>query len=131
MDSAYWDVESIEGSFYTNNGVDDKTGWMHGFHVPTRDVTTVDFFKWVEQHRTNPELNNPNFCKVIVLDPAGEWHVKNTTFMESATLAWGRRDHLRLQLPGGWVCCWSSQGVRFRNEIFSVGETTTSAGRPM
>ena len=87
MDSAYWDVESIEGSFYTNNGVDDKTGWMHGFHVPTRDVTTVDFFKWVEQHRTNPELNNPNFCKVIVLDPAGEWHVKNTTFMESATLA--------------------------------------------
>jgi hypothetical protein len=22
-----------------------------------------------------------------VLDPAGEWHVKNTTFMESATLA--------------------------------------------
>jgi len=84
-DSAYWDVESIEGSWYTVNAIDDCTGWMGGFHTATRAEVTNELFRWIIERRTNPEFNNPNFCRKIYLDPAGEWHPKNVRFMSLAT----------------------------------------------
>ena len=31
--------------------------------------------------RADPELHCPNFCKKLVVDPAGEWHRSNKFFM--------------------------------------------------
>ena len=33
----------------------------------------------------NPELNCPDFCRVIVLDDAGEWRKSNPVFMADMT----------------------------------------------
>ena len=30
------------------------------------------------------ELNNPNYCKKLILDAAGEWSTKNERFMAQA-----------------------------------------------
>ena len=84
-DSAYWDVESIEGSWYTVNMIDDKTSWMGGVNLATRDTAGIQMMKYIDDKRSCPELNNPNFCKILMVDPAGEWHTKNLPFMKLAT----------------------------------------------
>ena len=46
---------------------------------------TLAVGKYIEQRRNNPELNCPDFCRVIVLDDAGEWRKSNTAFMADMT----------------------------------------------
>eukprot|EP01047_Picozoa_sp_COSAG01_P009815 COSAG01_NODE_408_length_17382_cov_6.231431_8_plen_122_part_00 len=35
----------------------------------------------IQKIRADPELHCPNFCKKLVVDPAGEWHRTNKFFM--------------------------------------------------
>lgn len=85
MDSAYWDVTSLEGSNYTVCAVDSCTAYYGGFHCELRSAVTLAVGKWIERIRGNPELNCPDFCRVIVLDDAGEWRKSNPAFMADMT----------------------------------------------
>ena len=76
-DSAYWDCESIEGCWYTTNTVDECTGYMDGFHTALRSDATDEMFRFIQSRRDDAELNNPNYCKKLILDAAGEWSTKN------------------------------------------------------
>ena len=42
-------------------------------------------FRFIQSRRDDAELNNPNYCKKLILDAAGEWSTKNPRFMEQAT----------------------------------------------
>ena len=59
MDSAYWDVTSLEGSNYTVCAVDSCTAYYGGFHCELRSAVTLAVGKWIERIRGNPELNCP------------------------------------------------------------------------
>ena len=48
-------------------------------------LLTLAVGKWIERIRGNPELNCPDFCRVIVLDDAGEWRKSNPAFMADMT----------------------------------------------
>ena len=87
MDSASWDVTSLEGSNYTVCAVDSCTAYHGGFHceLHVRSDVTLAVGKYIERVRSNPELNCPDFCRVIVLDDAGEWRKSNTAFMADMT----------------------------------------------
>ena len=50
-----------------------------------RSAVTHDVGKYIERERSNPELNCPNLCRVIVLDDAGEWRKSNSAFMADMT----------------------------------------------
>ena len=85
MDSAYWDVSSLEGCNYTVQAVDSCSAYYGGFHSELRSDVTLGVGKYIESERSNPELNCPDFCRVIVLDDAGEWRKTNPAFMAEMT----------------------------------------------
>ena len=74
-DSAYWDVTSKSGNRYTICAIDDCSAWMGGVHMALRSQAGTRLIQWVKSNRENIELNCPNFCRIIYLDPAGEWLV--------------------------------------------------------
>jgi hypothetical protein len=82
MDSIYWDCESRHGNWYTAAGVDDMSGWYGGFHFAKRSDVTRKLKEWILQCRSDPELNCQDLCRVLYLDPAGEWSRNNADFME-------------------------------------------------
>ena len=57
---------------------------MDGFHTPLRSDATDEMFRHIQSRRDDAELNNPNYCKKIILDAAGEWSTKNERFMAQA-----------------------------------------------
>ena len=58
---------------------------MDGFHTALRSDATDEMFRFIQSRRDDAELNNPNYCKKLILDAAGEWSTKNPRFMEQAT----------------------------------------------
>ena len=50
-----------------------------------RDEAGDKIVEWVLRHRKDPELNCPNFCQILWLDPAGEWSRGNPEFMQKMT----------------------------------------------
>ena len=64
------------------------SAYYGGFHSELRSAVTLDVGKYVERERNTPEqLSCPNFCRVIVLDDAGEWRKSNPVFMADMTLS--------------------------------------------
>ena len=70
MDSAYWDVTSLEGSNYTVCAVDSCTAYYGGFHCELRSAVTLAVGKWIERIRGNPELNCPTMVAGSLKLPA-------------------------------------------------------------
>ena len=46
---------------------------MDGFHTTLRSDATDEMFRHIQARRNSPELNNPNYCRKLILDAAGEW----------------------------------------------------------
>eukprot|EP01047_Picozoa_sp_COSAG01_P015040 COSAG01_NODE_745_length_13872_cov_40.816525_3_plen_185_part_00 len=56
--------------------------WLPAYHCGIRSGWVN---KQIKKRRHVKHLNCPHFCKVLYLDPAGEWSKKNPKFMEAIT----------------------------------------------
>jgi hypothetical protein len=84
-DSAYWDVESREGYKYTICYWDDCTGLLAATHMAVRSTASDDIITWIDTIRTDPKMNCPDFCKILMLDKAGEWLKESPAFFQQCT----------------------------------------------
>jgi hypothetical protein len=57
------------------------SGFMTGFFVALRSDIPLALSEHIQKIRADPGLHCPNFCKKLVVDPAGEWHRSNKFFM--------------------------------------------------
>ena len=73
-DVIYMDVPSRQGSSYAVVMIDSASGFMTGFFVALRSDIPLALSEHIRKMRADPELHCPNFCKKLVVDPAGEWH---------------------------------------------------------
>ena len=80
-DVIYMDVPSRQGSSYAVVMIDSASGFMTGFFVALRSDIPLALSEHILKIRADPELHCPNFCKKLVVDPAGEWHRSNKFFM--------------------------------------------------
>eukprot|EP01047_Picozoa_sp_COSAG01_P062748 COSAG01_NODE_8026_length_2949_cov_186.367018_1_plen_123_part_00 len=54
-------------------------------HMAVRSTASDDIITWIDTIRTDPKMNCPNFCKILMLDKAGEWLRENPTFFQQCT----------------------------------------------
>ena len=77
MDSAYWDVTSLEGNNYTVCAVDSCTAYHGGFHCELRSDVTLAVGKYVVTNHGKSkglELLNPQHPIAMKLAMVGTHH---------------------------------------------------------
>jgi hypothetical protein len=51
----------------------DCTGYLAAVHLSVRSKAVGKLIAWIDGIRADPKLNCPQFCKILMLDKAGEW----------------------------------------------------------
>jgi hypothetical protein len=50
-----------------------STGYLAAVHLSVRSEAVDKLIAWIDGIRADPKLNCPQFCKILMLDKAGEW----------------------------------------------------------
>ena len=48
-------------------------GARKGHYIRLRSDALGEFVKFIRRMRSDPELNCPDYCQILLLDEAGEW----------------------------------------------------------
>jgi hypothetical protein len=60
-------------------------GLLAATHMALRSTATNDIIAWIDTMRTDPKMNCPDFCKLLMLDKAGEWLKESPFFLQQCT----------------------------------------------